>query len=60
VTTPEALAREQQILDRLDAGAGQGRVFMAPDLAMARLQEAARELGIERAGAMAGSSMKDN
>mgnify|MGYP003641599493 FL=1 len=50
VTTPEALAREQQILDRLDAGAGQGRAFMAPDLAMARLQEAARELGLERAG----------
>ena len=50
VTTPAALAREQQILDRIDAGAGKGRVFMAPDVAMARLQAAARELGIERAG----------
>jgi conjugative relaxase-like TrwC/TraI family protein len=49
VTTPAALAREQQILDRIDAGAGKGRVFMPPDVAMARLQEAVRELGIERA-----------
>lgn len=49
VTTPAALAREQQILDRIDVGAGKGRAFMPPDVAMARLQEAARELGIERA-----------
>ncbi|WP_245626759.1 AAA family ATPase, partial [Croceicoccus naphthovorans] len=51
VTTPEALAREQQILDRIDAGAGNGRAFMAPDVAVERLQQAARELGRERAGA---------
>ncbi|MBB3862319.1 conjugative relaxase-like TrwC/TraI family protein [Novosphingobium hassiacum] len=50
VTTPAALAREQQILDRIDAGVGQGRAFMAPDIAMTRLQEAARELGKERGG----------
>lgn len=50
VTTPAALGREQQILDRIEAGVGKGRVFMAPDVAMARLQAAARELGIERAG----------
>ncbi|GEO01923.1 conjugative relaxase [Novosphingobium sediminis] len=50
VTTPAALGREQQILDRIDAGAGKGRVFMAPEVAMVRLQAAARELGIERAG----------
>jgi len=50
VTTPAALEREQQILDRIDAGAGKGRVFMAPDVAMVRLQEAARELGIGRVG----------
>lgn len=49
VTTPAALAREQQILERIDAGVGKGRAFMPPDLAMARLQEAARALGIERA-----------
>ncbi|GGN46598.1 hypothetical protein GCM10011349_13960 [Novosphingobium indicum] len=51
VTTPEALAREQQILDRIDAGAGQGCAFMAPDVAVERLQMAARDLGMERAGA---------
>lgn len=51
VTTPEALAREQQILDRIDAGAGQGRSFMPPEVAVERLQAAARELGQERAGA---------
>jgi len=51
VTTPAALAREQEILDRIDAGAGQGRSFMAPDIAVERLQAAARELGAERAGA---------
>ena len=50
VTTPAALAMEQQILDRIDAGKGQGRAFMPPDVAMARLQEAARELGQARAG----------
>ncbi len=51
VTTPEALAREQQILDRIDAGAGKGCAFMAPDVAVERLQQAARKLGRERAGA---------
>lgn len=50
VTTPAALAMEQQILDRIDAGAGQGRAFMPPEVAMMRLQEAARELGQSRAG----------
>jgi len=50
VTTPEALAREQKILDTIDAGGGKGRAFMPPEVAMARLQEAARELGMERAG----------
>ncbi|AXU21491.1 DNA helicase (plasmid) [Novosphingobium sp. THN1] len=50
VTTPAALAMEQQILDRIDAGAGKGRAFMPPEQAMARLQEAARQLGQARAG----------
>ena len=50
VTTPAALAMEQQILDRIDAGAGKGRAFMPPEQAMARLQDAARELGQARAG----------
>ncbi|MCP5392862.1 MAG: conjugative relaxase [Sphingomonadaceae bacterium] len=50
VTTPAALRLEQQILDGIDGGAGQGRAFMPPEAAMARLQEAARELGRERAG----------
>lgn len=50
VTTPVALAMEQQILDRIDAGAGQGRAFMPPEVAMMRLQEAARELGQSRVG----------
>jgi conjugative relaxase-like TrwC/TraI family protein len=50
VTTPAALAREQDILNRIDAGAGQGRAFMPPDVAVERLQEAARQLGQERAG----------
>ncbi|WP_062345034.1 MobF family relaxase [Novosphingobium sp. CCH12-A3] len=50
VTTPAALAMEQQILDRIDAGSGQGRAFMPPEIAMARLQDAARELGQSRAG----------
>ena len=50
VTTPAALAMEQQILDRIDAGAGKGRAFMPPEQAMARLQDAARELGQTRAG----------
>lgn len=50
VTTPAALAREQEILDRIDAGAGQGRMFMPPEVAVERLQAAARELGQERAG----------
>lgn len=50
VTTPAALAMEQQILDRIDDGAGKGRAFMPPEVAMARLQDAARELGRERAG----------
>ncbi|OYW85091.1 MAG: DNA helicase, partial [Sphingobium sp. 32-64-5] len=50
VTTPAALVMEQQILDAIDRGQGQGRAFMPPDVAMARLQAAARELGIERAG----------
>lgn len=51
VTTPQALAREQQILDRIDAGAGQGRSIMPPEVAVERLQAAARELGQERVGA---------
>lgn len=50
VTTPTALAMEQQILDRIDAGSGQGRAFMTPEIAMARLQDAARELGQSCAG----------
>jgi conjugative relaxase-like TrwC/TraI family protein len=50
VTTPAALRLEQQILDGIDGGAGKGRAFMPPETAMARLQEAARELGRERAG----------
>jgi len=50
VTTPTALAMEQQILDRIDEGAGKGRAFMPPEHAMARLQDAARELGQTRAG----------
>jgi conjugative relaxase-like TrwC/TraI family protein len=50
VTTPAALAVEQRILDTIERGQGQGRAFMPPDEAMARLQEAARELGRERAG----------
>ncbi len=50
VTTPAALAMEQQILDMIDRGHGAGRAFMPPEVAMARLQEAARELGRERAG----------
>lgn len=50
VTTPAALAMEQQILDRIDDGAGKGRVFMPPEVAMVRLQAAARQLGRERAG----------
>jgi conjugative relaxase-like TrwC/TraI family protein len=50
VTTPAALRLEQQILDGIDSGAGKGRAFMPPETAMARLQEAARELGRERAG----------
>jgi len=50
VTTPEALAREQKILDTIDAGGGKGRTFMPPEVAVDRLQDAARELGMERAG----------
>lgn len=50
VTTPAALRLEQHILDGIDSGAGKGRAFMPPETAMARLQEAARELGRERAG----------
>ncbi|MGE8134886.1 MobF family relaxase [Novosphingobium subterraneum] len=50
VTTPAALAMERRILDTIDRGHGQGRAFMPPEAAMARLQEAARELGRERAG----------
>lgn len=50
VTTPAALAMEQKILDTIDRGYGEGRVFMPPETAMARLQEAARELGRTRAG----------
>lgn len=50
VTTPAALAMEQRILDTIERGHGAGRVFMPPETAMARLQEAARELGRERAG----------
>lgn len=50
VTTPAALAMEQNILDTIDRGHGEGRAFMPPEAAMARLQDAARELGRERAG----------
>ncbi|MCB2056449.1 MAG: conjugative relaxase [Novosphingobium sp.] len=50
VTTPAALAMEQKILDTIDRGHGEGRVFMPPETAMVRLQEAARELGQTRAG----------
>lgn len=50
VTTPAALAMEQKILDTIDRGHGEGRVFMPPETAMTRLQEAARELGQTRAG----------
>ncbi len=50
VTTPAALAMEQRILDTNERGHGEGRAFMPPEEAMARLQEAARELGRERAG----------
>lgn len=50
VTTPAALAMEQNILDTIDRGHGAGRAFMPTETAMARLQEAARELGRERAG----------
>jgi conjugative relaxase-like TrwC/TraI family protein len=50
VTTPAALAMEQRILDTIERGHGEGRAFMPPEAAMARLQEAARELGRERAG----------
>jgi conjugative relaxase-like TrwC/TraI family protein len=50
VTTPAALAIEQRILDTIERGHGEGRAFMPPEAAMARLQEAARELGRERAG----------
>ena len=50
VTTPAALAMEQRILDTIERGHGEGRAFMPPEAAMTRLQEAARELGRERAG----------
>lgn len=50
VTTPAALVMEQKILDTIERGHGAGRAFMPPETAMARLQEAARELGRERAG----------
>jgi len=50
VTTPAALAMEQKILDTIDRGHGEGRAFMPPEAAMERLQEAARELGRDRAG----------
>ena len=50
VTTPAALAMEQRILDTIERGHGEGRAFMPPEAAMARLQDAARELGRERAG----------
>ncbi|MFC4194694.1 MobF family relaxase [Novosphingobium lubricantis] len=50
VTTPAALGTEQRILDTIERGHGTGRAFMPPEAAMARLQEAARELGRERAG----------
>lgn len=50
VTTPDALAREQKILDTIDQGRGMGVAFMPADVAVDRLQAAARELGIERAG----------
>ncbi|MGC1468190.1 MAG: AAA family ATPase, partial [Sphingorhabdus sp.] len=41
VTTPDALKMEQTILDRIDAGQGQGRVIVPPDQVLAQLQEAA-------------------
>ncbi len=50
VTTPKALANEQKILDTIEAGADKGRSYMPPEIASQRLQEAARALGLERAG----------
>jgi conjugative relaxase-like TrwC/TraI family protein len=50
VTTPQALAMEQRVLENVAAGADKGRSFMAPEQAAERLQEAARALGNARAG----------
>ncbi len=50
VTTPQALAMEQRILDNVAAGADQGRAYMSPEQAAQRLQEAARALGQAREG----------
>ena len=43
ITTAGALAVEQRILDGVDQGRGQGRAFVDPDAAAARLQAAAAE-----------------
>ncbi len=51
VTTPQALAMEQRILDNVAAGADKGRSFMSPDQAADRLQAAATALGQAREGA---------
>lgn len=41
VTTPAALKMEQAILANIDAGQGQGRVVIAPDAVLAKLQAVA-------------------
>lgn len=51
VTTPQALAMEQRVLDNVAAGSGKGRSFMSPEQAAERLQAAAQALGQTRAGA---------
>lgn len=43
VTTPAALKMEQAILDNIDAGQGQGRVVIAPDTVLTKLEAAAGE-----------------
>ena len=50
VTTPGALAMEQKILETIDRGVGQGRAILPAAVAAQGLQDAAKALGIERAG----------
>ncbi len=50
VTTPGALAMEQKILETIDRGVGKGRAILPAAVAAQRLQDAAKALGIERAG----------